>query len=215
MATTSRHSCRQTGSPPRTGRSSAEQRRLTSAGSGVRTLKPTESGTAEPGLGRAVAASPPEVDLDRVPGEPLDPDLDARRPAPVRCGPSRSEASGNRNDLPGDLDRQLRPERGLDPGPDPPLGPRARPTTTRRAGPGTAGPAGQAGRPRRSGPRRSRARPAGTARRPARRRQGGQRRGPTSRPRRSSGRRARGPPGAVGRRGPGEGRQERRAPRPI
>ena len=50
VATACSIDCRQIASPPRLGRSSSVARRFTSAGSGVRTLNETDTGTFVPGV---------------------------------------------------------------------------------------------------------------------------------------------------------------------
>ena len=121
--TTCRQSCRQSGSPPATGRNSAEHRSDTSAGSGVRTLKAEVDRDRRARLGHAIGRAP-EVHLDRVPGEALHRDLGDQGGAGGPWEPLRAFQEGGQRDpvrLAADLDRQLGRQRRLDrdPGPAP------------------------------------------------------------------------------------------------
>ncbi len=170
VAITSRHSCRQIGSPPRIGRNSARQWRLTSAGSGVRTLKATESGTAAPGS--TVPSSPSSPSSTWI-GSQASRSIPISTPERVARPLRAVQERGQRHPegLAGDLDCQLRPRAGPRPGPapvpsSPSPPPTSRPVALWAANPGTApdledppaghGKLGRRDRQRSRGPRRRR-----------------------------------------------------------
>ena len=98
----SRSSVRQTGSPPRAGRSSAVHRRATSPGSGVSTLNPTVTGTRAPGAttpSPAPSGSWPRLTATTSQGT-RSTVISAGDCGGECWGPSRTKGSGNRNACP-------------------------------------------------------------------------------------------------------------------